>query len=136
MTDRFSAVMFYHAADPGVGQALLRCRDLVSLICQSLYPGAGPDGHHPDPALLPTEPPATLLWWLCSLQVTLDELHCHVSAAPPDPLATALKSYLAQHPELAPALRQVLVEANARNFTKWDQVTSFIASPEPVSESA
>ncbi|ETW93011.1 MAG: hypothetical protein ETSY1_41140 [Candidatus Entotheonella factor] len=134
MTDRFSAVMFYHAADPDIAQALLRCSDLVALICQSLYPGADPYGQHPDPSLTPTDPPATLLWWLCSLQVTLDGLHCHVSAAPSDPLATAIQSYLAQHPEQAPRLRQVLVEANARNFVHWDRVTTFIALPEPQSE--
>ncbi len=136
MTDPFSAVMLYHDADPDISQVLLRCSDLVAMIRQSLYPGADPYGHHPDPALLPTEPPETMLWWLCSLQVTLSGLYCHVSAAPSDPLATSIQAYLAQHPEQAPELRQVLVEANARNFTKWDQVTTFIASPEPTSEGA
>ncbi|ETW95494.1 MAG: hypothetical protein ETSY1_30405 [Candidatus Entotheonella factor] len=135
MTDRFSAVMLYHAADPDISQALLRCSDLVAWICQGLYPGADPYGQHPDPALAPTEPPATLLWWLNSLQVTLDGLHCHVSAAPSAPLTTSIQAYLAQHPEQAPRLRQVFVEANARHFTNWDQVTTFIASPLPTSES-
>lgn len=135
MTDQSASVILYHTGDPDISQALLRCSDLVAMICQSLYPGADPYGQHPDPSLVPTEPPATLLWWLCSLQVTLDGLHCHVNAAPAEPLATAIQAYLAQHPEQARRLRQVLLEANARDFTKWDQVSTFIASSRPVSES-
>lgn len=132
----YSSLIFYQDSDPDISEALLRCRDLVSWSCQSLYPGADPYGQYPDPTLTPTEPPATLLWWLCSLQVILDGLHCHVSAAPQEPLATALQAYLAQHPEQASRLRQVLIEANARDFIEWDQFTTFIASPQSKGESA
>ncbi len=132
----YSSRILYDDRDPDISEALLRCRDLAAFLCQVLYPGADATGQHPDPKLSATDPPPTLLWWLCSLQVTLDSLYCHTSSAPPDPLATAIQAYVAQHPEQAPRLRQVLVEANARNFTKWDQVPTFIASPEPVSEGA
>ncbi|ETW97545.1 MAG: hypothetical protein ETSY1_22230 [Candidatus Entotheonella factor] len=135
MTDRFSSVMLYHAGDPDISQALLRCSDLVAWICQGLYPGADPYGQHPDPTITPTEPPTTLLWWLCSLQATLDGLHCHVSADLPDSLTTSLQAYLAQHPEQSSRLRQVLVEANAHNFTQWDQVIACMTSPKPVQKS-
>ena len=130
MSKRDSSLILYHLDDPDIGQALLRCRDLVALVCQSLYPGADPTGYEPDPKLPYAEPPASLLWWLCSLQVTLDSLYCHVIAGPPDPLATALQAYISQHPEQIPQLRQVLVEANARDFTRWDEVSTYIASTE------
>ena len=136
MTDQYVSRILYDPGDPDISQALLRCRDLVAWVSQSLYPGADPTGYTPDPGLTFTEPPVTLLWWLCSLQVTLDSLYCQTTASPSDPLATALSAYLAQHPEQAPELQQVLVEANARNFIQWDQVRIFIASPLPVSAAA
>ena len=134
MTDRYASVILYHFGDPDISQALLRCRDLVALVCQGLYPGADPTGYEPDPDLTFADPPATLLWWLSSLLVTLDSLYCHANARPDDPLATAIQAYLAQHPEQAARLRRVLVEANARDFTRWDEVSTLIASPESVSE--
>ncbi len=136
MPDGFSSVILYHSGDRDISQALLRCRDLVALVCQGLYPGADSTGYEPDPELTSTDPPASLLWWLSSLQVTLDSLYCHALAYPAGPLATALQAYLSQHPEQTPRLRQVLLEANARDFIQWDQVSTFISSPKPLSESA
>lgn len=83
MTDHYASLILYHPGDPDISEAILRCRDLVALLCQGLYPGADPAGYAPDPKIAFVEPPATLLWWLCSLQMTLDSLYCHASAAPP-----------------------------------------------------
>ncbi len=135
MTDCYTSLILYHPGDPDISEALLRCRDLTAFVCQVLYPGADPYGQHPDPKLTFADPPATLLWWLCSLQVTLDSLYCHAIAHPAAPLATALQAYISQHPEQAPRLRQVLLEANASDFVQWDQVSTFIASPQTLSES-
>ena len=139
MTNRYTSLVLYHLGDPDISQALLRCRDLVALVCQGLYPGADETGHEPDPELSFADPPASLLWWLSSLQVTLDSLYCHVIAAPSDPLATALQAYCSQHPEQVPRLRQVLVQANARDFTRWDDVEPWLhrqrAVPRMVSSS-
>jgi len=49
--------------------------------------------------------PATLLWWLSSLPVTLESLYYALATLPPDALAMALQAYLAQHPEQATELR-------------------------------
>ena len=132
MTPTYTSLILYHPGDPDISQALLRCRDLVAIMCQSLYPQADPTGHEPDPVLSFVDPPATLLWWLCSLQVTLDSLYCHIIATPPGPLATALHAYMAQHPEQDAKLRQVLVEANARDFTRWEEVSAFSVSDSAV----
>lgn len=136
MTHGYSARILYDDSEPDIREALLRCRDLVTFLCQRLYPGADLTGQHPDPRLSATDPPPTLLWWLSALQVTLDELHAHVSANLPDPLTTALRAYMAQHPEQASQLRQVLVEANARDFIQWDQMTAFMASSASLSDPA
>jgi hypothetical protein len=97
-------------------------------ICQVLYPGSDPTGHYADPKLSHVDPPATLLWWLCSLRVTLESIYCALASSPPDALTTALQGYLAQHPEQGTELRQVLVEANERDFVQWDQVRDLIES--------
>ena len=74
------------------------------------------------------DPPPTLLWWLCSLRVTLESLACTLATSPPDALATSLQAYLAQHPEQAAELRQVFVEALERDFARWDRVRALIAA--------
>jgi hypothetical protein len=60
--------------------------------------------------------------------VTLESLACTLATAPPDALTTALQGYLAQHPEQATELRQVLVEALGRDFAQWDRVRALIAA--------
>lgn len=134
MSTSYTSVILYHDSDPDISEALLRCRDLVAFLTQNLYPGADATGQRPDPGLSWADPPHTLLWWLCSLQVTLESLYCYTCATPQEPLATAIQAYLTQHPEQAPRLRQVLLDANARDFTQWDQVSTFIASSKPVRE--
>ncbi len=128
MAENFLSLILYHPRDDDLSQALLRCSDLTAFLCQVLYPGSDPTGYYPDPTLTSVEPPATLLWWLSSLRVTLESLYCVMAASPPEALTTSLQGYLAQHPEQAPNLRRVLVEALDRDFTQWDQVQSLIAS--------
>jgi hypothetical protein len=120
--------MLYDPSDGDLGQVLLRCSDLTGFICQVLYPGADPVGHDADPKLSHVDPPAPLLWWLCSLRVTLESLSCTLATTPPDALVTALQGYLAQHPEQATELRRVVVEALERDFARWDRVRSLIAA--------
>jgi hypothetical protein len=129
MPDGNASVILYDPSDDDFSQALLRCSDLTGFICQVLYPGSDPVGHCADPKLSHVDPPATLLWWLCSLRVTLESLACTLATSPPDALATALQAYLAQHPEQAAELRRVLVEANEHDFARWDRVRALIASP-------
>jgi hypothetical protein len=129
MSDGNASVILYDPSDNDLSQALLRCSDLAGFICQTLYPGSDPTGHDADPKLSHTDPPATLLWWLCSLRVTLESLACTLAATPPDALTTALQAYLAQHPEQAAELRRVLVAALDRDFARWDRVRALIASP-------
>ncbi len=74
MPTSYSSLILYHDSDSDISEALLRCRDLAALLCQVLYPGADTTGQHPDPKLTWRDPPPSLLWWLCSLQVTLDSL--------------------------------------------------------------
>ena len=88
---------------------LLRGSDLTAFICQVLYPGADPAGYDADPKLTHVDPPATLLWWLSSLRVTLENCYCALAISPPDGLTTALQASLVQHPEQATELRRVLV---------------------------
>jgi hypothetical protein len=126
MSDGNASVVLYDPSDDDLSQVLLRCSDLAGFICQVLYPGADPVGHYADPKLMHADPPPTLLWWLCSLRVTLESLACVLGTSPPDPLATALQAYLAQHPEQAVGLRGVLVEAIERDFTEWDRVLGLI----------
>jgi hypothetical protein len=121
----------YDPSDDDLSQVLLRCSDLAGFICQVLYPGSDPVGHYADPKLSHVDPPATLLWWLSSLRVTLESIYCALAASPPDALMTALQAYLAQHPEQATELRRVLVEANERDFAQWDRVRALIAAPAP-----
>jgi hypothetical protein len=130
MPDGNASVMLYDPSDDNLSQALLRCSDLAGFICQVLYPGSDPTGHDADPKLTHVDPPPTLLWWLCSLRVTLESLACTLATSPPDALTTALQSYLAQHPEQAAELRRVLVEALERDFVGWDRVRALIASAE------
>jgi hypothetical protein len=129
MPDGNASVILYDSSDGDLSQVLLRCSDLAGFICQVLYPGSDPTGHYADPKLTHVDPPATLLWWLCSLRVTLESLACTLATSPPDALTTALQAYLAQHPEQAAELRQVLVEALERDFVRWDRVRALIASP-------
>jgi hypothetical protein len=128
MPDGNASVILYGSGDGDLSQVLLRCSDLASFICQVLYPGSDPTGHDADPKLTHVDPPATLLWWLCSLRVTLESLACSLAASPPDALVTALQGYLAQHPEQATELRRVLVEALERDFARWDRVRALIAA--------
>jgi hypothetical protein len=128
MPDGNVSVILYDPSDDDFSQALLRCSDLTGFICQVLYPGSDPTGHYADPKLSHVDPPATLLWWLCSLRVTLESIYCALASSPPDALTTALQGYLAQHPEQGTELRQVLVEANERDFVQWDQVRDLIES--------
>jgi len=130
MPDGNVSVILYDPSDDDLSQALLRCSDLTAFICQVLYPGSDPTGHYADPKLSHVDPPATLLWWLCSLQVTLESLACTLATSPPDALTTSLQSYLAQHPEQDAGLRRVLVEALGRDFVGWDRVRALIAAPE------
>jgi hypothetical protein len=123
-----ASVILYDPSDDGLSQVLLRCSDLTAFICQVLYPRSDPTGHDADPKLSHVDPPATLLWWLCSLRVTLESLACTFATSPPDALMTALQAYLAQHPEQASELRQVLVEALESDFVQWDRVRALIAS--------
>ncbi len=127
MPDGYLSLVLYHPSDSDLSQALLRCSDLTAFICQVLYPGSDPAGHYPDPKLTNVEPPASLLWWLCSLRATLESLYCCLEVSPPDVLTTSLQAYLAQHPEQATELRRVLAEALERDFTQWDQVRHVIA---------
>jgi hypothetical protein len=129
MPDGNVSVILYDPSDDDFSQALLRCSDLTGFICQVLYPWSDPTGHYADPKLSHVNPPPTLLWWLCSLRVTLESLACTLATTPPDALATALQAYLAQHPEQATELRQVLVEANERDFVRWDRVRALVAAP-------
>jgi len=129
MADSNASVILYHPSDDDLSQALLRCSDLAGFICQVIYPGSDPIGHYADPKLSHVDPPATLLWWLCSLRVTLESLACTLATVPPDALMTALQSYLSQHPEQATELRRVLVEALERNLARWDRVRVLIATP-------
>jgi hypothetical protein len=129
MPDGNASVILYDPSDGDLSQVLLRCSDLADFICQVLYPGSDPTGHDADPKLTHVDPPATLLWWLCSLRVTLESLACTLATAPPDALTTAFQAYLAQHPEQAFELRRVFVEANERDFVRWDRVRGLIASP-------
>jgi hypothetical protein len=131
MPDGHFSVILYDSNDDDFSQALLRCSDLAGFICQTLYPGSDPTGCDANPRLTHVDPPATLLWWLCSLRVTLESLACTLASSPPDALQTALQSYLSQHPEQAPELRRVLVEANECDFVQWDRVRALIASPSP-----
>jgi hypothetical protein len=124
----------YGSGDGDLSQVLLRCSDLAGFICQVLYPGADPVGHYADPKLTHVDPPPTLLWWLCSLRVTLESLACTLATSPPDALTTALQGYLAQHPEQATELRQILVVANERDFARWDRVWALIAPAPSASE--
>ena len=135
MADSNASVILYHPSDDDLSQALLRCSDLAGFICQVIYPGSDPIGHYADPKLSHVDPPATLLWWLCSLRVTLESLACTLAASPPDALTTALQGYLAQHPEQAAELRRVLVEALERDFAQWDRVRAWIASAAACSKS-
>jgi hypothetical protein len=134
MSDGNVSLILYDPGDDDLSQALLRCSDLVGFICQVLYPGADPVGHDADPKLSHVDPPATLLWWLCSLRVTLESLCAALAASPPDALQAALQAYLAQHPEQDAELRRVLVEALGRDFARWKRVRALIASPEPRGE--
>jgi hypothetical protein len=127
MPDGNASMILYDPSDSDLSQVLLRCSDLAGFICQVLYPGSDPTGHDADPKLSHTDPPATLLWWLCSLRVTLENLACTLATAPPDALTTALQGYLTQHPEQAAELRRVFVEANERDFAQWDRVRALIA---------
>jgi hypothetical protein len=68
--------------------------------------------------------------------MTLESLYSTLVTSPPDALATALQAYLAQHPEQASELRQVLVEALARDFTGWQQVRRVMVSAPPPNEDA
>jgi hypothetical protein len=128
MPEGNASVILYDPSDGDLSQVLLRCSDLAGFICQTLYPGADPVGHDADPKLSHVDPPPTLLWWLCSLRVTLESLSCTLAAAPPDALTTAIQAYLAQHPEQATELRQVLGEALERDFARWDRVRAVIAA--------
>jgi hypothetical protein len=129
MPDGHFSVILYDPSDDDFSQALLRCSDLAGFICQTLYPGSDPTGHDADPRLTHVDPPASLLWWLCSLRVTLESVYCALATSPPDALVTALQAYLSQHPEQALELRGVLVGALTRDFVQWDRVRAFIASP-------
>ena len=124
-----ASVILYDPSDGDLSQVLLRCSDLAGFICQVLYPGADPVGHDADPKLSHVDPPPTLLWWLCSLRVTLESLAFTLATSPPDALTTVLQSYLAQHPEQATELRRVVVEALERDFVGWDRVRGLIAAP-------
>jgi hypothetical protein len=121
-------VILYDPSDGDLSQALLRCSDLVGFICQVLYPGSDPTGHYADPKLSHVDPPPTLLWWLCSLRVTLESLYCALATSPSDALQAALQAYLAQHSEQDTELRRVLVDANGRDFARWDRVRAWIVS--------
>jgi hypothetical protein len=129
MPDGNVSVILYHPSDDDLSQVLLRCSDLTAFVSQVLYPGSDPAGHDCDPKLRHAEPPPTLLWWLNSMRATLESVYCALATSPPDALATALQAYLAQHPEQASELHGVLVEALERDFTRWDQVRTWIASP-------
>jgi hypothetical protein len=128
MPNQHACLPLYDPTDDDLSQVLLRCSDLTAFICQVLYPGSDPAGHYADARLAHAEVPPTLLWWLSSLRMTLESLYCTLSTTPPDALATVLQAYLAQHPEQASDLRQVLVDALARGFTRWEQVRSVMAS--------
>jgi hypothetical protein len=134
MPDGNASVILYDSSDGDLSQVLLRCSDLAGFICQVLYPGSDPTGHDADSKLTYVDPPATLLWWLCSLRVTLESLACTLAASPPDALTTALQGYLSQHPEQATELRRVLVEALEHDFVRWDRVWALIAAAEQRSE--
>ncbi len=134
MPDSNASVILYDPSDDDLSQVLLRCSDLTGFICQVLYPGADPVGHYADPTLSHVDPPATLLWWLCSLRVTLESVYCTLATAPPDALTTALQGYLSQHPEQAAELRQVMVEALERDFVGWNRVRAWIAAAEQQGE--
>jgi hypothetical protein len=136
MPNQHACLPLYDPSDDDVGQVLLRCSDLTAFICQVLYPGSDPAGHYADAKLRHAGPPATLLWWLSSLRMTLESLYCTLVTSPPDALATALQAYLAQHPEQASDLRQVLVDALARDFTGWQQVRGVMVSAPPPNEDA
>jgi hypothetical protein len=53
---------------------------------------------------------------------------CSRIFSPSEALTTALQAYLVQHPEQASDLRQMLVEALARDFTGWQQMRTVMAS--------
>ena len=131
MPDGHASVILYDPSDDDLSQVLLRCSDLAGFICQVLYPGSDPTGHDADPKLSHVDPPPTLLLWLSSLRVTLESIYCALAATPPDALTTALQGHLAQHPEQAAELRQVLGEALERDFVRWDRVRALIAAPAP-----
>ena len=99
MPDGNASVMLYDPSDDDLSRALLRCSDLASSVCQVLYPGADPVGHYAHPKLTQADPPATLLWLLCSLRVTLESLACTLATSPPDAFQAALQACLVQHPE-------------------------------------
>jgi hypothetical protein len=130
MPDDNASVILYDPSDGDLSQVLLRCSDLAGFICQMLYPGSDPVGHYADPKLSHVDPLPTLLWWLCSLRVTLESLACTLATAPPDALTMALQAYLAQHPEQATELRRVFVEALGGDFVRWDRVRALIATAE------
>ena len=129
MPNRSVSLALYDPSDDDLREVLRRCSDLTTFICQTLYPGADPTGHDCDPKLSHAELPPTLLWWLSSLRATLESLYGTLTTSPPDALTTTLQAYLAQHPEQASQLHGVLVEALERDFTRWDQVRTWIASP-------
>jgi hypothetical protein len=129
MSDGNVPVTLYDPRDDDLSQVLLRCSDLVAFICQVLYPGSDPAGHEVDPKLTHVDPPATLLWWLTSLRLSLEALYGVLATSPPDALTTSLQAYLDQHPEQASNLQRVLVEALERDFVRWDHVRTLIASP-------
>jgi hypothetical protein len=128
MSDGNISVTLYNPSDDDLSQVLLRCSDLTAFICQVLYPGSDPAGYYCDPKLAHVDPPATLLWWLSSLRVTLENLYGVLATSPPDALTTSLQAYLDQHPEQASDLHRVLVEALKRDFVRWDQVRTLIAA--------
>ena len=121
------SLVLYDPSDPDLSQALLRCSDLLGFLCQAFYPGCDPAGHYANPDLMHIDPPATLLWWLCSLRATLEQLYLTLSTSPPEPLQMALQAYLAEHREQETALRQVLVAALERDFAQWDSVRMSMA---------
>jgi hypothetical protein len=68
MSDRYASLILYHLSDDDLSHVLLRCSDLMTFICQTLYPGSDVAGHVADPRLAHAEVPPTLLWWLSSLR--------------------------------------------------------------------
>ena len=124
------SLVLYDPSDADMSQALLRCNDLLGFLCQALYPGSDPAGNYANPELTHIDPPVTLLWWLCSLRVTLEQLYLTLSTSPPEPLQMALQAYLAEHRGQETALRQVLAAALACDFTQWDSVRMSMVPPE------